>query len=150
MAAPFDLEQHIVSYTLFRALAPQNTVPSGECGLKGLDQSFAELRLTSKSTGIWQLLIGIAAAGVTLGVDVPTGAPLRVEAKTAGAEGRYSSGPRVDAQKRRRLLGVRRQPGYLQHFSPGRHPAIEDFAASALGALCGGLAIALLWRRLSL
>ena len=39
---------------------------------------------------------------------------------------------------------------YLQHFSPGRHPAIEDFAASALGALCGGLAIALLWRRLSL
>jgi VanZ family protein len=38
---------------------------------------------------------------------------------------------------------------YLQHFSPGRHPAIEDFAASALGALYGGLAIALLWRRLS-
>ena len=38
---------------------------------------------------------------------------------------------------------------YLQHFSPGRHPAIEDFAASAFGALCGGLAIALLWRRRS-
>jgi VanZ family protein len=38
---------------------------------------------------------------------------------------------------------------YLQHFSPGRHPSIADFAASALGALCGGLAIALLWRRLS-
>jgi VanZ family protein len=38
---------------------------------------------------------------------------------------------------------------YLQHFSPGRHPAFLDFAASALGALCGGLAIALLWRRLS-
>ena len=37
---------------------------------------------------------------------------------------------------------------YLQHFSPGRHPAIGDFAASALGALCGGLAIAFLWRRL--
>jgi VanZ family protein len=37
---------------------------------------------------------------------------------------------------------------YLQHFSPGRHPAIADFAASALGALCGGLAIALVWRRL--
>jgi VanZ family protein len=36
---------------------------------------------------------------------------------------------------------------YLQHFSPGRHPSIEDFAASALGALCGGLAVALLWRR---
>jgi hypothetical protein len=29
---------------------------------------------------------------------------------------------------------------YLQHFSPGRHPAVEDFAASAVGALCGALA----------
>ena len=38
---------------------------------------------------------------------------------------------------------------YLQHFSPGRHPAIGDFAASALGALCGGLVIALVRRRLS-
>jgi VanZ family protein len=28
---------------------------------------------------------------------------------------------------------------YLQHFSPGRHPSIWDFAASAFGALCGGL-----------
>ena len=36
---------------------------------------------------------------------------------------------------------------YLRHFSPGRHPAIEDFAASALGSLCGGLAVALLRRR---
>jgi VanZ family protein len=34
---------------------------------------------------------------------------------------------------------------YLQHFSPGRHPSIEDFAASALGALCGGLAVAFVW-----
>jgi VanZ family protein len=38
---------------------------------------------------------------------------------------------------------------YLQHFSPGRQPSIVDFAASAFGALCGGLATALLWRRLS-
>jgi VanZ family protein len=38
---------------------------------------------------------------------------------------------------------------YLQHFSPGRHPAIGDFAASALGAVCGGLTVALLLRRLS-
>jgi VanZ family protein len=36
---------------------------------------------------------------------------------------------------------------YLQHFSPGRHPALGDFAASALGALCGGLVIALARRR---
>ena len=33
---------------------------------------------------------------------------------------------------------------YLQHFCQGRHPSIADFAASALGALCGGLAVALL------
>jgi VanZ family protein len=39
---------------------------------------------------------------------------------------------------------------YLQHFSAGRHPSIADFAASAFGALCGGLATALLWRRLPL
>jgi VanZ family protein len=37
---------------------------------------------------------------------------------------------------------------YLQHFSPGRHPSIVDFAASALGALFGGLATAFLVRRL--
>src|SRR3984893_14950061 len=36
---------------------------------------------------------------------------------------------------------------YLRHFSPRRHPWIEGFAAAALGALCGGLAAALLWRR---
>jgi VanZ family protein len=35
---------------------------------------------------------------------------------------------------------------YLQNFSPGRNPAIEDFAASALGALCGGVAVSVLWR----
>ena len=35
---------------------------------------------------------------------------------------------------------------YLQHFSPGRHPALLDFAASALGASCGGLAVIVLWR----
>jgi len=38
---------------------------------------------------------------------------------------------------------------YLQHFSPGRHAAIGDFAASALGALCGGLIVAVPWRRTS-
>lgn len=35
---------------------------------------------------------------------------------------------------------------YLQNFSPGRNPAVVDFAASAFGALCGGIAVALLWR----
>jgi VanZ family protein len=33
---------------------------------------------------------------------------------------------------------------YLQRFSPGRHPLIMDFAASALGAFFGGFAAALL------
>jgi VanZ family protein len=37
---------------------------------------------------------------------------------------------------------------YLQHFSRGRHPSVDDFAASALGAFIGGLAAALLMRRL--
>jgi VanZ family protein len=36
----------------------------------------------------------------------------------------------------------------LQHFSPGRHPSIVDFAASALGAFFGGFATAFLLRRL--
>jgi VanZ family protein len=37
---------------------------------------------------------------------------------------------------------------YLQQFSPGRHPSIVDFAASALGAFFGGLAVVPLLRRL--
>ena len=37
---------------------------------------------------------------------------------------------------------------YLQRFSPGRHSSIDDFAASALGEFFGGLAVALLLRRL--
>lgn len=36
---------------------------------------------------------------------------------------------------------------YLQHFSPGRYPSIVSFIGSALGALCGGLAVVLIWRR---
>jgi VanZ family protein len=35
---------------------------------------------------------------------------------------------------------------YLQNFSPGRNPALVDFAASAFGALCGGVAVVLFWR----
>jgi hypothetical protein len=33
IAAPFDLAQHVVSYTIIRTIAPQNTVSSGESGL---------------------------------------------------------------------------------------------------------------------
>jgi VanZ family protein len=35
---------------------------------------------------------------------------------------------------------------YLQNFSPGRNPALVDFAASAFGALCGGLVVVIIWR----
>src|SRR5260370_40112186 len=35
---------------------------------------------------------------------------------------------------------------YLQNFSPGRNPALADFAASAFGALCGGVAVVPLLR----
>ena len=38
---------------------------------------------------------------------------------------------------------------YLQRFSPGRHSSIEDFAISAVGALCGGLAVTLVRHRLA-
>ena len=38
---------------------------------------------------------------------------------------------------------------YLQHFSPGRYPSIMSFVGSALGALFGGLVIALLWHHRS-
>jgi VanZ family protein len=36
---------------------------------------------------------------------------------------------------------------YLQQLSPGRHAAVEDVAAGALGALLGGLAITVLGAR---
>jgi VanZ family protein len=48
----------------------------------------------------------------------------------------------------RSILDIRGILEYLQHFSPGRHPSIVDFAASAFGAFFGGLATAFLVRRL--
>jgi len=38
---------------------------------------------------------------------------------------------------------------YIRHFSPSRHASFGKFAGSALGVLCGGLAIVLLSRRAS-
>jgi hypothetical protein len=35
----------------------------------------------------------------------------------------------------------------IRHLSPCRHPSIGKFTGSALGAVCAGLAIVLLWRR---
>jgi hypothetical protein len=37
MATPFDPTQHIVAYTIIRPITPQNTVPSGECGISSVD-----------------------------------------------------------------------------------------------------------------
>ena len=39
IAAPFDLTQHIVSYTIIWTISPQNAVPSGQCGLTTLAAS---------------------------------------------------------------------------------------------------------------
>src|SRR5260370_40262260 len=36
---------------------------------------------------------------------------------------------------------------YIRHFSPGRHPSLRRFVGSAVGALCGGLAVAFLSHR---
>jgi len=36
---------------------------------------------------------------------------------------------------------------YLQRFSTGRHSSLEDFAASAFGALCGALFVSFVGRR---
>ncbi len=30
---------------------------------------------------------------------------------------------------------------WLQHYSPGRHPAVTDFLSSSLGVLCGAVAV---------
>ncbi len=37
---------------------------------------------------------------------------------------------------------------YLQRFSPGRHPGLDDFVASAAGVLCGGVLALAIWPRL--
>jgi hypothetical protein len=60
----------------------------------------------------------------------------------------YGSG-RVDV---RIIGGLSVYAGILEYprdFSPGRHPSIGRFVGSLLGALCGGLVVALLSRRRS-
>src|ERR1700736_4788164 len=70
---------------------------------------FAGLRLTSKSTGIRQLLIGFAAARLTLSNGALTGVRLRVEAKTAVASQKL--GPGESALEREPLCHGKRPPG---------------------------------------
>jgi hypothetical protein len=45
-----------------------------------------------------------------------------------------------------RLLGLRRRSGVSPAFFARPASSLEDFGASALGALCGGLAVSLLCR----
>src|SRR6266478_3823120 len=58
MVAPFDLAQDVVSYTIIRPIAPQNTVPSGECGTEGLFRGFDNRRQVAAYAGLaptpWQ------------------------------------------------------------------------------------------------
>ena len=73
----------------------------------------------------------------------------RMSSDSFGDAAIATSGYGLGRYSRRIVLGLWAYAGlleYLQHFSPGRHPSVEDFAASALGAMCGGLAVLLLGR----
>src|SRR5437879_6252289 len=81
---------HQIQLGLGDVLRPADP-PTSTVSLQSLP-SFASHR---KSTGIRQLLIGFAAAGVAPDVGVLTGAPSRVEAKTAAAGQKLSPGEPV-------------------------------------------------------
>jgi hypothetical protein len=73
----------------------------------------------------------------------------RMSSDSFGDAAIATSGYGLGRYSRRIVLGLWAYAGlleYLQHFLPGRHPSVEDFAASALGAMCGGLAVLLLGR----
>ena len=82
---------------------------------------------------------------------VRTGLPGRVEHFVAYAGSAAIAMARLGGSRGMQIIGgfwaYAGLLEYLQHFSSGRHPSIADFAASALGALCGGLASALLLHR---
>jgi VanZ family protein len=108
----------------------------------------ASLLMTSLRFLTWCCVILLAVLSLLPAQEmVRTGLPGRLEHFVAYAGSGAVAMAGYGASRR----GVQRVYAgileYLQHFSPGRHPAIEDFAASALGALCGGLAIALLSRK---
>lgn len=102
----------------------------------------------------WFCVVLLGVLSLFPGADmVRTGAPGPLEHYVAyaltGAIATAAYGP---SQGRGRLIGALWAYAalleYLQHFSPGRQPAIGDFAASALGALSGVMAVACLGRRL--
>ena len=103
----------------------------------------------------WCCVLGLAVLSLLPAQDmVRTGLPSRVEhlIAYAGSAAIAMAGYGATQGAPQIIGGFWVYAGvleYLQHFSPGRHPAIGDFAASAFGALCGGLVIALVQRRWS-
>ena len=103
----------------------------------------------------WCCVLGLAVLSLLPAQDmVRTGLPSRVEhlIAYAGSAAIAMAGYGATQGAPQIIGGFWVYAGvleYLQHFSPGRHPAIGDFAASAFGALCGGLVIALVRRRWS-
>jgi len=115
----------------------------------------AGLLRTSLRSLTWCCVVVLAFLSLLSAQDtVRTGFPGQLEhfAAYAGSAAIAMAGYGLNRGATRLIEGFLLYAGtleYLQHFSPGRNPALEDFAASALGALCGGIAIALLWRRRS-
>src|SRR5262249_16910582 len=109
--------------------------------------------ITSLQALTWCCVVLLAVLSLLPAHDmVRTSLPGRVEhfiayaGSAAIAMAGYGA-PRGAAQMLGGFWGYAGVLEYLQHFSPGGHPAIGDFAASALGAVCGGLLIALVrWR----
>jgi VanZ family protein len=116
----------------------------------------ANLLMTSLRVLTWCCVILLAVLSLVPAQDmIRTGLPGRLEhfVAYAGSAAIAAAGYGMSRSSIQIIGGLWVYAGileYLQHFSPGRHPSIADFAASAFGVLCGGLATALLWRRLSL
>lgn len=100
----------------------------------------------------WCCVVLLGVLSLLPGEDmVRTGAPGELEHFLAyAATGGIAMGAYGPSQGALRIIGglwiYAGLLEYLQHFSPGRYPAIEDFAASACGALSGVVAVALLGR----
>lgn len=120
---------------MFWPLAPRAPVPMNV--LRGLT---------------WCCVFLLGVLSLLPGKDmVRTGAPGQVEHFVAyAATGAIAMGAYGSSQGRTRIIGglwlYAALLEYLQHFSPGRQPAIEDFAASAFGVLLGVMAVVLLGR----
>jgi VanZ family protein len=134
----------------------------GGSGVRGVAKSFTSDNVgsmrpvrTSFRILTWCCVILLAVFSLSPGQDMMrTGIPGQLEHLVA-----YAGSASVAIAGYGRRRGTARIVGlfwiyagvleYLQHFSPGRHPSIADFAASAVGAFFGGFSATLLARRLS-